>query len=462
MAAVVLGLSLSVTACSDDDDDNNGSEQKKDDVNKLDTDDSRVAFRWLCVLANAQTLDDNWQSKTYEPTVGQASENNQYTRIVVVRDLDEAKQHFASLADMETSKLSMTQTVNGGEAGTMTWTPSKEGAQNLAVVDVKSSIMPHLQKIVYCTEEQTGQNGYLWDSMKGVAYYRLGDVVRDIHGYYWVCVRPSFAPDNAESHWINIYNASATGSVNGRPSPILPENICDDYNNKEKYKNVTIKLPTKLPYHRTHIYNLSNLVWALINPKAYRTETEKVGNKSKGLCGFDYGYHGEKFLNLVASYWEEKPKNGDFSLWETLFYLSRQEMSTMTQLSFYYQGYKWWWGTTADMWRYESTKYENSIPGSESGDKRDIEVVKTGFDINRYAGDPDADQKAYGSQFLYSNDKYLEGIWVIRYKRGDKLSDTGKYDPYSKIPGCEDIYRFNQKQNAQVGKTAQQQTEDSF
>ena len=91
MAAMVLSLSLSFTACSDDDDDNNGSEQKKDDVSPLDTDEARVAWRWLCALTNAEGFDTNWKSKTWEPTVGQASENSQYTRIVVVDDLDGAK-----------------------------------------------------------------------------------------------------------------------------------------------------------------------------------------------------------------------------------------------------------------------------------------------------------------------------------------------------------------------------------
>ena len=98
MAAMVLSLSLSFTACSDDDDDNNGTEQRSD-VDPLDNEESQTAFRWLCALANVDGLDANWKSKTYEPTVGVASENNQYTRIVVVETLDEAKVDFASFAD---------------------------------------------------------------------------------------------------------------------------------------------------------------------------------------------------------------------------------------------------------------------------------------------------------------------------------------------------------------------------
>ena len=278
MATVMLGLSLSFTACSDDDDDNNSSEQQKDDVSPLDTDEARVAWRWLCALTNAEGFDANWKSKTWEPTVGQPSDNNQYTRIVVVDDLDAAKVQFSKLADIELSQLSTKQTVDGGAAGSMIWSQSAEGAQNLAVVEVKSRIMPHLQQIVYCTAEQVGSNGLIFDSMKGVAYYRLGDVVRDQQGYYWICVRPSFAPDKGDSHWINIYNASASGKVNNQKKPILDENIESKYNNLDKYKNVTIKLQTKLTYDREHIYNLNNLIWALLKPQAYKDACLQAGN----------------------------------------------------------------------------------------------------------------------------------------------------------------------------------------
>lgn len=460
MAAMVLSLSLSFTACSDDDGDKS-EQQKKEDVNKLDTDDARVAFRWLCVLADVTTLDDNWQSKTYEPTVGVRSDNNEFTRLIIVSDLDEAKEHFSKLADLNVNQLGVAQTVNGGAAGTMKWTPSKEAAKNLAEVEVSSRIMPHLQKLVYCTEEQTGQNGLLWDSMKGVAYYRLGDVVRDGEGYYWVCVRPSFAPDKGDSHWINIYNAGESGKVNGEKKPIKSENVCADYNQKDKYDGKTIKLPTQLSYDREHIYNLNNLLWALLKPEDYRTTTEVVGNKGKGLCGFDYGYHGVHYLANVAKFWDIRINGRGTSIWEILFGKTHEEMSKLHKLNFFYYGYKWWWGSTADMWIYQSTAYLNKYgeTGSMSDDKYDIDVVSSGFDINRYAGDPAADQNASFAQLLTDDDGNKECHWVVRYKRGDKLSTT-KYDPYNRLGGCEDIYRYNQKTGDKVGKDEKQVTDD--
>ena len=453
MATVVLGLSLSFTACSDDDD-KNASEQKKDDVDPLDTDEARVAFRWLCALANSEGFDKNWQSKTWEPEVGQASENDKFTRVIVVNDLDEAKEQFSKLADVNVSLLGTTQTVNGGAAGTMKWIPSAAGAQNLAVVEVSSRIMPHLQKLVYCTQEQTGLNS----AMAGTAYYRFGDVVVDNEGYYWVCVRPSFAPKKGDSHWINIYNASNSGNkpeVEMGESPKHPmheEYIYDKYNEKEKYKNVTILLPTKLPYDREHIYNLSNLVWAMLNPQKY-WETA-LANKSVGLGGFSLDLNGRRFVEAVSKFWDQKPEGYKHTIWEMIF---GQEMN------FFYQVYKWWWGETPDFWIYKSTGYVNTLKetGSESDDKvTNINVVTSGFDIRRYAGDAEASRAAGFEPHYVTNNQALpiKGYWVVRYKRGDQLCVSGsKYDPYNKLSACKDIYTFNSKTGYEVGANIEQE-----
>ena len=58
MAALVCGLSLSVTSCKDDDDDNT-SEQRNADADPLDTPEAQTAWRWLCALTDAQTLESN-------------------------------------------------------------------------------------------------------------------------------------------------------------------------------------------------------------------------------------------------------------------------------------------------------------------------------------------------------------------------------------------------------------------
>ena len=460
MAVVVLGLGMSVTSCKDDDDDKNTSEQKKSDVDPLDTDEARVAFRWLCALANSDGFDANWQKKTWEPMVGQASENSQYTRIVVVNDLNEAKEQFAKLADIEVGQLGKEQTVSAGAAGTMKWVQSKDGAGNLAVVDVNSKIMPHLQKLVYCTQEQTGLNS----AMAGTAYYRFGDVVEDSEGYYWVCVRPSFAPKKGESHWINIYNAGLKGMNRDNKGDLQKHAMHNDYiynkyNKQEKYKGVTINLPTKLPYDREQIYNLNNLIWALLKPNQYIAAAKQKQNT--GLGGFKLDYHGENFIDAVAKYWKQVPEGYNYSIWEMLFGLSEIEIRNIQEMNFFYQGYKWWWGETPDFWIYKSTEYESAKSGSESGDKvTNINVVTSGFDIRRYTGDEDADKNAgFAAQFTKNNDgDVLKGYWVVRYKRGDQLCVKGSnYDPYNKLSGCKDVYTFNGRTGHKYGADVAQE-----
>ena len=465
--AVVCGLSFGFTACSDDDDDNNGTEQRSD-VDPLDNDDAQTAFRWLCALANVDGLDANWQSKTYEPTVGQASENNEYTRIVVVNSLDEAKQNFASFADKKMEELGAKVVISGGAAGTMTWEPSKAGAQNLAVVEVSSRIMPHLQKLVYCTQDQVGQNGGLFgNNMKGTPYYRFGDVIQDPDGYYWVCVRPCFAANPADetgytdtkgdSHWINIFNASETGDSHAMPAG----NVKSTWNKIGKYGEQEILLPTNLAYDREHLFNLTQLVWALLNPGAY--ETFCANNANSALGGFPYTYNGKNFLTSVATYWNTPDEKGR-TIWQKLFNHTYEEMQQLVHMNFFYQGYSWKIGNSGYCWLYTSDGYAKSYSGAVSDDKKEFNFVKDGFDITHFAQDPNAMPKPFKS-FSRNLNYEATGTWVVRYKRGDKLMTAGKFSYYSQIAAAngnmKDIYRYNAMKGITAGANIQPERDDN-
>ena len=449
MVTIVVGLGMSVTSCKDDDDDKT-SEQRNEDANPLDTDEAEVAWRWLSALTNAQSLPDDWAKKTFEPAVGVVSENNANTRIVVVADLDEAKTKFAGLADVATNQLGSEYTVSQSGVGKMTWTPSKAGAQNLAEVIVDTKLIPRLQKIIYCTSEQVGVNGLFSSNVKGTAYYRLGDVVEDKDGYYWVCVRPSFEQnDKGDSHWINIYNASESGKNQdeGKIHYILPTNINKEWDYLEKYNRRTIQLPTQLKYSREHMNNFTNLIWALLYPDAYAT---KVGTDpaltKNGLCGFDYLYHGKKFLGKVADFWD-LPTNNHYNIWQILFNRTRQEMMGAETLCLNYQGYRWRVGRTGYVWVFNSKKndgFQKNIPGSESGDMVLCQFADNGYDIRRYTGDETAANSNAVMDPQFNGKTYH---YVVRYAKGSDLIENGKYLPYSELTGCKDVYRYNQKTN---------------
>ena len=438
MAAVVLGLSWGVTSCKDDDDDK--SEQRNEDADPLDTDEAQVAWRWLSALTSAQTLESNWTTKSYEPTVGVASENNENTRIVVVANIGEAKAKFADLADVNVSRLGNEYTVSQAGVGKMTWTPSKEGAQNLAEVAVDTKLIPHLQKIVYCTQDQVGVNGWLSTNVEGTAYYRFGDVIKSkTTGQYWVCVRPSFEQhDKGDSHWMCIFNDKVD---NGIPEA----NLYKKYNKVAKYNNRTIILPTKLKYKREHLNNLTNLVFALLDPSKY---AKKVGtaNKENGLGGFDYKYHGEKFLTNVAMFWDLQSDKGK-NIWEILFNCSHEDMKYMKNMILLYQGYQWRIGTTGYVWEFKASRddgFQLVTPGSESEDKVLYDFGNKGYDVTRYCSNSFADNMTDGPKQFYDTGDYR---WVVTYATGDDLMANGKYSPYEQLNGFEDIYRYNEKTN---------------
>lgn len=464
MASLVMGLSFSVASCKDDDDDNKGTEQRSD-VDPLDNEESQTAFRWLCALASVDGLDANWKSKTYEPTVGVASENNEYTRIVVVETLDEAKVDFASFADKKVEELGSKVVVSGGAAGTMTWEPSKAGASNLAVVDVKSNILPHLQKLVYCTQDQVGQNGIFGNDMKGTPYYRFGDVIQDPDGYYWVCVRPCFAanPDDktgykdtkGDSHWINIFNAAETGDNKAMPK----DNIKDKWNNLDKYKNQTILLPTQLAYDREHLFNLTQLIWALVNPEKYKDFCSN--NTNSALGGFPYTYNGENFLKSVATYWNI-PDANNRTIWQKLFNHTYEEMKKLKQIDLFYNGYSWTIGNSGYCWRYTSKEYAKAYSGSASDDKEEFNFVQDGFDITHFAQTPNSKSLPWSNFFQASDGN--TGRWVVRYMRGDKLMTGGKFNYYAKITSSKgnvtDVYRYNEKKGIDAGANMMPERDD--
>ena len=453
-ALCILMVSTLTMSCSDDDD-KNTSEQRNEDADPLDTDEAETAWRWLSVLTSTEALTNDWAKKTYEPTVGVPSENNANTRIVVVGTLDEAKTKFASLAGVSTDQLGGDFTVSQSGVGKLAWTPSKAGAQNLAEVIVDTKLIPKLQKIVYCTHDQIGQNGLFSDNVRGTAYYRLGDVVMDEDGYYWVCVRPSFAPDKGKSHWMNIFNASQTGrnAVTKANVPMPEGNIYNKYNNVTKYNNRTILLPTQLKYSREHMNNLSNLIFALADPiefyaKKVGTEDNKHDN---GLCGFDYKYHGENFLRNVASFWDRPTANG-YTVWQILFNRTRAEMETTKFLHFYYKGYRWRIGRSGYLWEYTAQKSDQfQVKPTDSEDDNMVETNfgTDGFDIRRMCSDPEAQNSNVENQpEQFQDDTW--GTWVVRYKTGQELMKRGDYSPYEELNGCTNIYRYNEVTGTQA------------
>ena len=467
-AALLCGLSLTVTSCKDDDNDNgsNGDESEIV-VAPTETEEAKAALNWLANMTNVEEFTDDWASKTYEPTIGVESKNEANTRVVVVADIDYARMNFSSISGIDPDKLSSVQSQTIDGVGTVTWTPSAADANNLATVDVNTKLIPHLSKIVYCTMEQAGDNGSTFD---GTAYFRFGDVLEDQEGYYWVCVKPAFGTGKAaqqQGYWINVFNRD---EKNGQGSddivpPIPKANICSDYN--EKYNGNTILLPTKLKSTKEMTHNLANLVWALLNPDAYH---ETVGDNGIGLGGYDYKYNGQKFCERVAEQWKEK------GIWQKLFNRTYEEMKQFKKLNFYYEGYHFTpkihlgssnlgCATVMGTKRYEP-KYVTTY-NQDSEKNLEMKEEGAGFDMRRYCSDDaqnencaNSGKAGYAPAQQFSD---TEGYWIVRQKTSSEIDGTVFHPSvYDNLKNMREIYRYNAAYQKSAGNKIPVEVEDDL
>lgn len=467
MALLIGVVSLSVTSCKDDDK-NSGGDSGGTELGPTETQEATNAYSWLINLTEMDDFTDDWASKTYEPSIGVESQTQPTVRIVEVSNLELAKDYMSSLALFSRSTLSTTQTATIDGVGTMTWTPSPAGANNLAVVDVNIKMIPHLTRIVFCTSDQVGSNG---DSYSGTAYYRFGDVIEDMQGYYWVCVKAPFGTGqnpSKDGYWINIFNADETTGKpsNGNNTPGIPaDNIYKEYDDQNKYNYNTILLPTKLYSTNQYVHALSNLLWALLDPEAYKKACE-TGNQALGLGNYEYDYNGAKFVKRIAEQWDK------LGIWEKLFNRSYTQMKKFPKLSFYYKGYSWWGnglGSTSKgfTWCHTTTKYMATGYPDEKQDKETgtYELVEAGagFDIRRYCSDSKQNKQCstsgkagYAPALQFSDDQ--GGYWVVRQKTSKQLAGK-KVAPDLPLSNMVDIYRYNAAYKHRVGTASAPETE---
>jgi len=93
MAAVVCGLGLSVSSCSDDDDDNGVTREPDSATNISGTMEEDILRHFITLWCDVQKdeLIGNWTSKTYEPTVGFVTDESQpFVRTIQVDSIQGA------------------------------------------------------------------------------------------------------------------------------------------------------------------------------------------------------------------------------------------------------------------------------------------------------------------------------------------------------------------------------------
>ena len=181
-AALMCGLSLSVTSCKDDDDDSKPSEEQETNEGLSTLEDDQLAD---LIAAWTDTGRDElngtaWRNGTYEPTVGLVLDESQPgIRYVAVGTTEEADRYAASaLGTLGIDYESPAGfSYSNGQVGTVAYSHSE--GNTLGTISVSIRQIPVLQEIRLVK--------VLPDNADGKPYYKCGDIVKYKDRFY-VCV----------------------------------------------------------------------------------------------------------------------------------------------------------------------------------------------------------------------------------------------------------------------------------
>ena len=383
----------------------------------------------------------DYQGKQFTPTIGEASQQSPLTRIVTTNDLETAAKRFASLVGLESGidENTETYTWSNPAVGTLTYKKTPEGGTSLATVDVCIKQMLGLQQIVYCTPEQVGENA----TVRGVTYYRFGDVVKRKNDNdlweYWICVRPAFGPEGKKkSHWVTT-------------SPLPKKNL-----HTIRKGGATFNVPILLGKNGEQMQNFAEMLYAMLNPKKwYENITVNSPYRnifSKGVPMFhDFSkskveYHNQEFWTKVNEGWMNTKEGNKDNLYQQVFgsdpgtlrdYLKSNGLNLLTD------GYSWWSSVSWKLTLYR-TKYTDG-----DGKQLNMHVQESGklTETLSAASSFDAAGKGYSQNLPYLFfDK--ERCYFIRHATGDELCGRTA-DNYTSFQeqnaDLTDVYVYNTK-----------------
>ena len=448
MAALLGGLSLSVASCKDDDDKLSAEEQAEKEQSEL-AEQAQKFWNVVGQLVGTANVTDDYQTKTFTATIGDASETNPTVREVMVNELQAAAQRFCDLAGLDQGTVdenTATYTWQDGQVGTLTYTRST-GDASLATVDVDIRQVPGLRQIVFLTPEQKGKNGGLFDfAFKGVCYYRFGDVISKPNADgkldYWVCVRPAFGPEGKkDSHWITV--------------SALPQNNIKHL----RLGGHDYYVPTNLSKSTTHMQNLAEMLYALVNPESWQQNVQK--NAKMPMFGdFSHSrvqYHNEFFWKMVAQAWQVN------EVTEKLFGIDTEELQTLVndnRLYFLAEGYSNIWPSkSVTLYQYHYSNGQGKEANMHHMDytKRSKDVVnpyiEMNFTIPNFAEFP----------AFYSSDFFADESprFVVRFASGKELmgSQPSQFQSMNNVNGIKDVYVYNKYYGRPTGTDADIESE---
>ena len=439
MAALVWGVSFAVTSCKDDDNNSGGNGGGEEQPAEM-----AAAEQFWSVVANLVNPFDvtaDYESKNFEPTIGEPLDGQQTVRVVVVPDAEAAAASFAAIVDADVNASTSSYTYQNDAVGTLSYQKSTDG-KSLATVDVSIKQIPHLQRIVYRTGEQQGTN-----AATGVAYYTPGDVIsrtraEDGVTEYWVCIQaPFLLQGNEECIWATL-------------SQLPAKNIFTYKGSNGK----TYKLPTGIGNNKEYMKNLSELVFAVNHNKEWYDNL----NEGPATKGFNYlthenaKYYNQHFWTLMQKAWV-KYEVGDKLFGKSFTVVGSDIGDAACGLRLVYNGYSWHttFSNSPTLWVSTlTTGNESEVNGRHLTWKAvSKNVIKPGMDLNCVT------QLKNGTQWI--NKDFFEQptanefpYYIFRFATSKELLSQ-KPSLYATIAsdkqGIEDVYVFNEENQVKVG-----------
>ena len=411
----VLQLTLlSLVSCRGDDEFSREEEQALEAATKF----------WSVVgqLVSMDDCTDDYLNKTFEPTIGTASEDAPLTRVVSTNSMAVAAQRFANLTGADIDENTPEYTYSDPDVGTLVYHKSTNG-RSWATVDVSIKQVPHLEKIIYQSAEQGNTNG----AFDGKAYYRFGDVISRQMGQeteYWICVRPAFGIENKEdSHW---------ACLNSLP----PIHVATTKMGTHQYY-----LPKLLGPDTENRQNFVEMLYAICNPQEWEDNISKYASGKNGLSFFtdfkseNLQYHNHLFWQNVQKGWES---NDIVKLALNLDNIAMLRSSINSDgMSLIYQGRAF--GRSA--YEFNVVTYTNGTNGNQKnlhginaivgwkesiGSQKNLDFRVMGGAVTNY------------NEF-FKDKKYR---WVIRHYSGTELSSTKRAPVDAPLSGCKTVYRY--------------------
>ena len=416
MAALMGGLTLGFTACSDDD--------KPTEEQRVEQELSDAADFWNVVgqLTDDVLPDEGWQTATYAPSIGEADGTNSTVRIVQCADTENAAENFADLVGLTYGKDITADTpeytYQNDLVGTLTY--RRATGETLATVDVDIAQMPGLQQIVY---RQVVENA----SFSGTAYYRFGDIVAkqntDGQTDYWICVRPAFGlAGKGDSHWVSLSK--------------IPSANVKTVNKVVSGQKLTHVMPKSLSTNQEHMQNLAELLYAMLFPAQWAKNLQDNNGykKLKYFKDFDYTklfkYHNDAYFRMVDSRWND--------FYVAVFGLTAAELREELQTN----GLNLIYGTATmssnNISLPMATFYQTNLK-TKVLSKKTSTWDKQSFNIY------DLTKNGY-AEFTNASGG-TEKAWVVRYATGATLAkgsaENPVFDKQKKLPNCQDVIVFN-------------------